>query len=201
MISATHDEAYLSFLNGNALFCFSGAWFETEMADYIDGSTFEYCFAPIPAIGSNEIALNINYPTEYFFIPKCSPNADKAKEFLKFMFREDNLIKIHNALQTPLAFEYNTSALNLTRWGREVQTVLESYKHTVSGAASLFYQVAGLRPELEGTPFQKMYNGSIARENLISLLSSDFTVKSNGWSDKVTLANKFRQAFEQRGIL
>ena len=200
MISADHDDCYLSFLNGTALMCFSGAWFETEMVDYIDDSTFEYCFAPIPAIGDNEINVNINYPTEGFFIPSCSDNIEGAKDFLRFMFREDNIIKIHNHIQTPLATTYDASKLTLTRWGREVQDLL-SYKHTVSGASSLFYHVAGLRPELEGSPFQKIFSDQVKRENLSSLLTSDYGTKSGNWDSKCSLVRLYRQRLEERGIL
>lgn len=200
MIAADHDICYTSFLNGTALFCFAGSWFETEMKDYIDADTFEYCFAPVPAVGNNEIVVNINYPTEYFFIPSCSENVETAKDFLKFMFREENLIKMHNSLQTPLASTYDTSKLTLTRWGSEVQSVM-SYKQTISGASSLFYQVAGLRPELEGNPFQKMFSGKVEKANLATLLTADFDVKSRSWSDKCRLVELYREAFEAKGIL
>lgn len=201
MLTTSHTDAYRDFINGDALMCFAGSWFETETSGIRDESTFNYRFAAVPAIGDNEISVNINYPTEYFFIPKNSENTEKAKQFLQFMFREDNLVKMHNALQTPLAFKYETSSLELTDWGNDVQSVMK-YKHTVSGSTSLYYLIGGLRPEIEGKVFTEMYNGSVNKNQLSSLLQSDYSQKAGGnWQDTVDLVQTYTTKFTQKGLL
>ena len=201
MLTTSHTDGYNSFLRGDALMCFAGGWFESEVKENISEDTFNYRFAPVPALSGNEICVNVNYPTEYFFIPKCSKNVEKAKRFLKFMFREENLVKMHNAVQTPLAFDYDTSSLKLTDWGKEVQSVMK-YKQTVSGSTSLYYLTGGLRPEITGNVFQKIYNGQVARDNLASLLRTDFDNKSGGnWEDTKGLVVKYEEKFRSKGLI
>lgn len=201
MMTATHKEAYNSFLRGDALICFAGSWFKQEVSANLSEDTFNFKFVPIPAMDGNEITTNINYPTEYLFIPKNSPNKENAKLFLKFIFREENLVKMHQTLDTLLAFDYDTSSLNLTSWGQNVQSVLK-YKNTVSGSTSLYYLVGALRPEISGSVYQKMYNGSVERNNLQSLLVSDFNSKSGGnWQDKVQAVNSYSTKLKAKGLI
>ena len=201
MLTASHTEGYASFLRGEALMCFAGAWFESETEGLREGDTFNYRFAPIPALEDNEISVNINYPTEYFFIPKNSENKENAKKFLKFMLKEENLVNEHNKLQTPLAFEYDDSALSLTAWGQDVQGVMK-YKHTVSGSPSLYYLTGGLRPEITGNVFQKIYNGSVARDNLTSLLNANYETKSGGnWKDTKGIVESYEEKFRAKGLI
>ena len=88
MLTTKHTDGYESFLRGEALMCFAGSWFESEERANISDDTFRYRFAPVPALDGNEINVNINYPTEYFFIPKNSENTEKAKKFLKYIFKD-----------------------------------------------------------------------------------------------------------------
>ena len=147
----------------------------------------------------NEIVTNINYPTEYFFIPSNSANKDKAKQFLKFMFEESNLRKIHSAIQTPLAFEYDMTGLDKSQWSKDVTASL-SYKNVVSGSTSLYYLVGALRPEII-TGYDKMYKGTVTRDKLKTILDSDYETKRSGWSDKVPLVERYEQIFRQKGYI
>lgn len=201
MLTTKHTDGYESFLRGEALMCFAGSWFESEERANISDDTFRYRFAPVPALDGNEINVNINYPTEYFFIPKNSENTEKAKKFLKYIFKEDNLVKMHNALQTPLAFEYDTSSLNLTDWGKDVQNMM-NYKKTVSGSTSLNYLLGGLRPEITGKVFDKMYKGTVTRDGVESLLNTDFTNKSgDSWYNTKTTAADYESKFREKGLI
>ncbi len=201
MLTTKHTDGYESFLRGEALMCFAGSWFESEERANISDDTFRYRFAPVPALDGNEINVNINYPTEYFFIPKNSENTEKAKKFLKYIFKEENLVKMHNALQTPLAFEYDTSSLNLTDWGKDVQNMM-NYKKTVSGSTSLNYLLGGLRPEITGKVFDKMYKGTVTRDGVESLLNTDFTNKSgDSWYNTKTTAADYESKFREKGLI
>lgn len=199
LLAAEHKEGYRAFLRGESLVCFAGTWFRSEMDANIDEDTFNFRFAPIPAMDGNEIVTNINYPTEYFFIPSNSANKDKAKQFLKFMFEESNLRKIHSAIQTPLAFEYDMTGLDKSQWSKDVTASL-SYKNVVSGSTSLYYLVGALRPEIT-TGYDKMYKGTVARDKLKTILDSDYETKRSGWSDKVPLVERYEQIFRQKGYV
>lgn len=201
MATATHTEGYNSFLKGNALMCFSGSWFESEVSANIDEDTFNYRFAPVPALDGNDITVNINYPTEYFFIPKTSNNIENAKKFLKYMFKEENLQKMHETNQTPLAFEYDTTNLKLTSWGKDVESLLKN-KQTVSGSTHLNYLLGGLRPEVQKVVFQNMCSGTMDKSGIQTWLKQEM-VKDSGTLEQniVPLAEKYRQKFKEKGYL
>ncbi len=199
LLTTEHKEGYRVFLREEALVCFAGTWFRSEMDANIDEDTFNFRFAPVPAMEGNERVININYPTEYFFIPSNSPNKDKAKQFLKFMFEEQNLRKMHAALQTPLAFEYDTTGLDKTQWSKDVTASL-GFKNVVSGSTSLYYLVGALRPEIING-YDKMYKGTITKDKLDTILRSDFETKKSGWQDKVLLVNKYEESFTKKGYL
>ena len=108
---------------------------------------------------------------------------------------------MHNALQTPLAFEYDTSSLNLTDWGKDVQNMM-NYKKTVSGSTSLNYLLGGLRPEITGKVFDKMYKGTVTRDGVESLLNTDFTNKSgDSWYNTKTTAADYESKFREKGLI
>ena len=200
MLKTNHTASYEYFLKGNALMCFAGSWFEEEMKINITEETFSYRFAPVPALEGNEITVNINYPTEYMFIPSNSKNKESAKKFLKYLFEEDNLRKIHETIQTPLAFDYDTEGLNLTEWGKDVLAVLD-YKQTVSGAPNLFYLSGALRPEVSANIFEKMYNGSIEKTALGGWLKTEYANKASGWKDSENTVEQYRNVFAEKGLL
>lgn len=200
MLRTTHTDGYSYFLKGNALMCFAGSWFESEMRANITDKTFNYRFAPVPALEGNEITVNINYPTEYMFIPSNSKNKENAKKFLKYMFEEDNLKKMHETLQTPLAFDYDTRDLKLTDWGKDIEAAMK-YKQTVSGAVNLYYLAGRLRPEVSSSIFEKMYTGSIEKTAMQSWLVSELTAQANDWQRSVQMVENYRNAFREKGLL
>ncbi len=201
MMTASHTDGYNAFLKGNALMCFSGSWFESEESANINEDTFNYRFAPVPALDGNEITVNINYPTEYFFIPKNSKNIENAKKFLKYMFKEENLQKMHETNQTPLAFEYDTTDLKLTSWGEDVEAVLK-YDQTVSGSTNFYYLAGGLLPEVNKDIFRQMYSGSIARSDILKWLKSDELTRAQGsFTTNKSTADNYKQGFINKGYI
>lgn len=89
-VALTHTQAQTEFVQGNAVFCVSGSWIETEMADAAPEG-FQYGFLPTPVVkdGQQKYA-NIGFET--FEIPAAAKNPELAKEFLKFLYRDDILL-------------------------------------------------------------------------------------------------------------
>lgn len=89
-VALTHTQAQTEFVQGNAVFCVSGSWIETEMADAAPEG-FQYGFFPTPVVkdGQQKYA-NIGFET--FEIPVAAKNPELAKEFLKFLYRDDILL-------------------------------------------------------------------------------------------------------------
>lgn len=200
MLRTSHTEGYNYFLKGNALMCFAGSWFESEVRANLNENTFNYRFAPVPALAGNEITVNINYPTEYFFIPSNSKNKENAKKFLKYLLEEENLRKMHETLQTPLAFDYDTRDVKLTPWGKDVEDIMK-YKQTVSGAVNLFYLAGRLRPEVSASVYEKMYTGSIEKSALQNWLVSEMRSQADDWQRSVQTVENYRKVFTEKGLL
>ena len=105
-VALTHTQAQTEFLQNKALFCVSGSWIEAEMADAAPEG-FEYGFLPTPVVkeGQKQYA-NIGFET--FEIPAAAKNPELAKEFLRFLYRED-ILKI-NAEKTQAAMAVKSGA-------------------------------------------------------------------------------------------
>ena len=89
-VALTHTQAQTEFVQGKAVFCVSGSWIETEMSDAAPEG-FQYGFLPTPvAEEGQQYYANIGFET--FEIPAAAQNPELAKEFLKFLYRDDILM-------------------------------------------------------------------------------------------------------------
>ncbi len=181
-------DAQTAFLNGYSLFCFTGSWFEGEMSSLITDRTFNFEFAPVPKLsGVTETYVLRNVPGEYFMIPSASANVDEAKEFLKFMFREDNLIKIHDHLQTPLAYDYDTTKVKLTDWGRSVING-STGTSLIAASDAPFYRAGALSGWFRATdPFQTMLQGTVTNIRN-DILVPNFERYQRDWANLISSA-------------
>ena len=178
-------EAEETFLNGYALFTLTGSWFETEMADIIEdmGADF-YHFAPVPAQKSgSKTSTHINYG-EYFCITGSGKNNNVplAKAFLAYVLSEESCERIHSALQTPLAYTYDISKVNLNRWGVEITDAAKNSINAVAASDTLIFLSGALNMDLLSTPFRNMAtqgtcNASSIMENFYNTQMADWDLR------------------------
>lgn len=138
-VSKDNIAAENAFCNGYAVFTVSGSWFEVEEAEIIEDTNkneLDYHFAPVPVMAGKQVTTYLNLPGDYFMITKNGVNGDvdEAKNFIKFLLRESSIKKIHEAIQTPLAYNYSTDGINLTSWGRETDNVVKNAVGMVGGS-------------------------------------------------------------------
>lgn len=111
--SSTGDSNLIAeqkFINGYCVFTISGAWFETEMQEYIEETEVDfYHFATVPLVDSQkETVTYINTPSEYFMITAKGKNQNQplAKAFLKYLSSEYSM-QVYNLLTgCPGTFSY-----------------------------------------------------------------------------------------------
>ena len=132
-------QAETAFCNGNAVFTVSGSWFVVEQAELLEDiskSELDYHFAPVPVMPNKQQTTYINLPGEYFMITKSGINDDfdEAKNFIKYLLREDNVKKIHSILQVPLAYNYSSSGVELGEWGQELDNVAKTAVGLIGGS-------------------------------------------------------------------
>lgn len=182
---STNVESEIAFLNGLSVFCPTGAWFESEVASALGNANFTYKFAPVPVIEGGQKAVNINIPTEYFFVPQQCDNVEGAKDFLRFMFSERNLKLMHETNQTPLAFEYDDSSLALSTWGQQVMDVLDFGTHVIAASSSEYYRVGALSARFNGPePYMMIANGEVARTAITEkVLVAEYNQRATQWKD------------------
>ncbi len=125
-----HTKAQTQFLNGAAVFCLSGSWFENEMKETLDeNSSYHFGTFPVLTEGNKAASYITASPSEHFTVPKSASNAAGGKQFLKFILQKQNVIRIVNKVQIPLAYKYDNSEVKLGTWGEEVH---EAVVNTVS---------------------------------------------------------------------
>ncbi|MCD9022429.1 carbohydrate ABC transporter substrate-binding protein [Cohnella silvisoli] len=89
-IALNHTQSQTEFLNGKALFIPNGTWFENEMKDVIPKEGFTFGFMAPPVFqGDQPYAVASN---GYYLIPKNGKNPELAKEFLRYQFKDDNIL-------------------------------------------------------------------------------------------------------------
>ena len=144
-----------SFLNGYSAFTISGSWFVSEMKDTIAGSAVDYRFANIPNIDKNDAQLStvMNVPAEVFFVPEKAYHKKNAIKFLQFITKEENLIRMHQMLDTPLAYEYEMTEEQqaaLSPWGKQVNDLVSRSRCELPASESLYFWAGALN-----APFRK----------------------------------------------
>lgn len=183
--AGTNVDSEIAFLNGLSAFCPTGGWFESEVASALSNADFTYKFAAVPAVEGGTQVANINLPTEYFLIPSYSNNPEGAKDFLRYILSEENLIMMHSENQTPSAFEYDMSKCTLNEWGKQVVAMIENYPNVFSAAPTSTYRVGALAPKFYSKdPYTLMSTGTIARSDLKEeVLRYEYKNRAAKWSD------------------
>ncbi|MBQ7164772.1 MAG: extracellular solute-binding protein [Clostridia bacterium] len=93
-----YQAAQIDFLNGFAAMMPNAQWLESEMRDNIDYEKCEMVLMPAPVVPGAKTdgegnPIRVNYQVgggDSIIIPACSVNKEEAKQFLRFMMREEN---------------------------------------------------------------------------------------------------------------
>lgn len=183
--SMNNVQSETSFLNGYSAFTITGSWFVNEVSSTIEGSDVDFRFVNIPNIDADaeEMTAVINVPAEVFFVPEKGHNKENAIKFLQFLTREDNLVRIHQMLDTPLAYEYEMTVEQengLSDWGKQVNAVVQNSRCELPASDSLYFWAGALN-----TPFRANTGAALDFYDLItknSYTKSDFSdVMEDSW--------------------
>jgi len=186
-------EAQTCFLEGDALFIVTGSWFENEMKEEIEAySDTEYAFTAIPKIAENNNSnCDINLPGENFFVSSNGINNDveESKKFLRFILKPENLIKTHNAYESPLCYKYDETKLNLSEWGKQIKKVTDEYKGTFGASDSKVFICGALNLNLNSY-FTNMATASVAGSvdytSSTSMLENLYRNQKASWENAVS---------------
>lgn len=142
-------QAQSALVRGEAAMVPCASYFETEMSDILkENPDFEAAMMPYPSLDDaqtddNGDPIRINYTCggEVFFIPKGAANKELAKEFLKFMAREDNLQEMLLNMGTPQPFQFDTESVydQMSAFGKSCLDIWKnSYNLTIYSDSPLY---------------------------------------------------------------
>lgn len=123
-VSLNHIQSQMQWLNHNGLMIPNGLWLESEMKKDIP-KDFVMRYAPSPLITADQ-TLTIISDAAPVGIPTAAKNPDAAKEFLRFLYAPENIVKFTEMANVPNATDADTSNAELSDSAKYVQTVMNS---------------------------------------------------------------------------
>lgn len=109
--SASHTEMQMQFVNGEAAMTICGAWLYNEMENSMPVG-FDMRLMPTPYIDSeHKTRINYAYNGDMMYIPATSKHIDTARDFIKFIHRDENMLEYTRMTGTVMPFEYDFSSI------------------------------------------------------------------------------------------
>lgn len=121
-VSLNHIQSQMQWLNHNGLMIPNGLWLESEMKKDIP-KDFVMRYAPSPLITADQ-TLTVISDAAPVGIPTAAKNPDAAKEFLRFLYAPENIVKFTEMANVPNATDADTSNTTLSDSAKYVQNVM-----------------------------------------------------------------------------
>ncbi len=180
--SLIHTQAQMQFLNGFAAMIPNGLWIEKEMEAALPKG-FEMKMMPIPTIeGAKEPNINNSMLGDFIVIPKLAKNKDVAKDFLRFMALDENLLQYTKDTGTPRPFKYNP--MTIEGLSPFVKSALEIWQNSTNfyiiSKNPLYYSVYVSTFPKSGAPYGDIYLGD---ETAQSVWQGDYQYVKSRWEE------------------
>lgn len=174
-----HTQSQMAFLQGKAAMIPNGAWIENEMRNSLpDGFKMKMMLAP--AIdGAKMTDVSVCTAQDLFYIPKKAKNKEAAKEFLKFMARDDMLKLYTEKTGGPRPFKYDMDGIEglsefsadvLDKWSKANKVYM--YSDNPVYFMKYYYWPAA------GAPYSSIQVGD---ETAASAFSADLDFAKENW--------------------
>ncbi|KAA0965579.1 carbohydrate ABC transporter substrate-binding protein [Sporosarcina sp. ANT_H38] len=171
-VALDHTQSQTSFMQGKAMFIPNGNWFEGEMAEAPREDGFEFGFLGIPTFNDNDPLLALN-SIEQMYIPKGAANPELAKEFLKFMYTEEN-VKLNGELTKASMAIVGAADLVADYLSESSYNV---FKAVESGMYSMSGNFAPVPTGVNVDPREVLF------DQVASIMNDDMTIQE--WADKM----------------
>jgi N-acetylglucosamine transport system substrate-binding protein len=177
-----HTQAQMQFINGFAAMIPNGLWIESEMKAALPAG-FEMKMMPIPTIeGAKEPKINNSMLGDFIVVPKQARNKELAKEFLRFMAEDKQLLQYTKDTGTPRPFEYDPTTIEgLSPF---ILSALEIWKNSKSfyiiSKSPLYYGVYVNTFPKSGAPYGDIYLGE---ESAQSVWNGDYQYVFERWDE------------------
>ena len=124
-VALNHIQSQIQWLNRNALFIPNGLWLENEMKDDTPAD-FKMRYAPscLNLASQKQVILSTGICVG---VAEKAKNKDAALEFIRYIYRDDNLVKMTEEAGVPVAASVDTSAsTKMSDSAKYVQQVFNS---------------------------------------------------------------------------
>ncbi|WP_313892297.1 carbohydrate ABC transporter substrate-binding protein [Psychrobacillus sp.] len=171
-VALDHTQSQTSFMQGKAMFIPNGNWFEGEMAEAPREDGFEFGFLGVPTFNAKDPLLALN-SVEQMYIPKDAKNPELAKEFLRFMYSEEN-IKLNGELTKASMAVVGASDIVAEYLSESSYNV---FKAVESGMYSMSGNFAPVPAGVNVDPREVLF------DQVASIMNKEMTVQE--WADKM----------------
>lgn len=171
-VALDHTQSQTSFMQGKAMFIPNGNWFEGEMAEAPREDGFEFGFLGVPTFNAKDPLLALN-SVEQMYIPKDAKNPELAKEFLRFMYSEEN-IKLNGELTKASMAVIGASDIVAEYLSESSYNV---FKAVESGMYSMSGNFAPVPAGVNVDPREVLF------DQVASIMNKEMTVQE--WADKM----------------
>ncbi len=121
-VSLNHTQSQLQWLNHKAVFIPNGLWLENEMKNDIpDG--FKMRYTPSMLIKADQKPVVVTSAST-MGVAADGDNKEAALEFLRFLYREENIVKFAEMANVPVATDADLSGTDLSEAAQYVQNLL-----------------------------------------------------------------------------
>lgn len=149
------QDAELEFVKGTAVMTLNGAWMENEIAEVLElpnaypNLQQHMRMAYIPAIdGAKATNVNLVETGTVMALSSKSANKEIAKDFLKFLNTEEQMINFTKHTGTMRPFKYNPSESigEMVPFRQDIINMFFNGNNIFEGSAHPMYRVAGVTP-------------------------------------------------------
>lgn len=176
-LSYNHEESQMQFLLGHSLMIPSGSWLYSEMETVIT-DVENWGFMPVPVMtddngvpitkegvempknadGSYAAYMDIN-TQDFLCIPTKSDKVDLAKKFIAYIFSEEYLPTLKEALQAPVCFSCNDEDVEFNAWAKNVQSVVDVSTLGRNYTSNPMFGIGALNFCGDGLPYARLSQG------------------------------------------
>lgn len=121
-VALNHTQSQLQWLNHKALLIPNGLWLENEMKDDIpEGFKMRYNFGMLNKADEEQVVVT---SASNIAVASDGDNKEAALEFIRFLYRDENLLKFSEMANIPITTDADMSKVNLSESAKYVQEKL-----------------------------------------------------------------------------
>lgn len=176
-----HTQSQMAFIQGKAAMIPMGAWMESEMRNSIpEGFKMKMMLAPA-VDGAKMDNVSVCTSADMMFIPKKSKNIDVAKDFLKFMCRDDMLRVFTKHTGTPRPFDYDVENIEgVSEFGQNILSTWKSANKVYMYSDNPIYFLKYFYWPFAGAPYARIQIGD---ETAQEAYENDIRFAADKWDE------------------